>query len=152
MGLSAILATSSLVFSVVKYAGAAYLIWIGFGFLRNAGYHGAGETIGVKPVRSWTVYRQGILTNVLNPKVSLFFLSFLPQFVDPQTEFVFTPFAVLGMIFFTTGSIWCMFLVHGSAWLTDKFRNQSSMGGMLKKFTGALFIGLGVKLAFSHAK
>ncbi len=152
LGLSAILATSSLAFSIVKYAGAGYLIWIGVGFLRNGRHDDKLEAVERKRLSSWTIYRQGVLTNLLNPKVSLFFLSFLPQFVDLQTEFVLIPFIVLGMTFFTTGSIWCMILVYGSAWLTDKFRNRTAMGGILKKLTGTLFVGLGIKLAFSHAQ
>ena len=152
LGLSAILATSSLAFSIVKYAGAGYLIWIGVGFLRNGRHNDKLEAIERKRLSSWTIYRQGVLTNLLNPKVSLFFLSFLPQFVDLQTEFVLIPFIVLGMTFFTTGSIWCMVLVYGSAWLTDRFRNRTAMGGILKKLTGTLFVGLGIKLAFSHAE
>ncbi len=152
LGLSAILATSSLAFSIVKYAGAGYLIWIGVGFLRNGRHNDKLEAVERKRLSSWTIYRQGVLTNLLNPKVSLFFLSFLPQFVDLQTEFVLIPFIVLGMTFFTTGSIWCMILVYGSAWLTDKFRNRTAMGGILKKLTGTLFVGLGIKLAFSHAE
>ena len=152
LGLSDILATSSLSFSIVKYAGAGYLIWIGVGFLRNGRHNDKLEAIERKRLSSWTIYRQGVLTNLLNPKVSLFFLSFLPQFVDPQTEFVLIPFIVLGMTFFTTGSIWCMVLVYGSAWLTDRFRNRTAMGGILKKLTGTLFVGLGIKLAFSHAE
>ena len=152
LGLSAILATSSLAFSIVKYAGAGYLIWIGVGFLRNGRHDDKLEAVESKRLSSWTIYRQGVLTNLLNPKVSLFFLSFLPQFVDLQTEFVLIPFIVLGMTFFTTGSIWCMVLVYGSAWLTDNFRNRTAMGGILKKLTGTLFVGLGIKLAFSHAE
>ena len=152
LGLSAILATSSLAFSIVKYAGAGYLIWIGVGFLRNGRHDDKLEAVERKRLSSWTIYRQGVLTNLLNPKVSLFFLSFLPQFVDLQTEFVLIPFIVLGMTFFITGSIWCMVLVYGSAWLTDKFRNRTAMGGILKKLTGTLFVGLGIKLAFSHAE
>jgi len=152
LGLSAILATSSLAFSIVKYAGAGYLIWIGVGFLRNGRHDDKLEAVESKRLSSWTIYRQGVLTNLLNPKVSLFFLSFLPQFVDLQTEFVLIPFIVLGITFFTTGSIWCMVLVYGSAWLTDKFRNRTAMGGILKKLTGTLFVGLGIKLAFSHAE
>lgn len=152
-GLSAVLATSALAFRVVKYAGAVYLIWIGIGYLRSrapAVDQAPGRChVGVNP---WTVYRQGVLTNLLNPKVSLFFLSFLPQFVAPQTEFIFVPFMVLGLILFTTGSLWCTVLVYGSAWLTVRLRSRAPVGNALYKLTGALFIGLGVKLAFSHTK
>ena len=152
LGLSVILATSSMAFSIVKYAGAGYLAWIGIGFLRNGKHGEMPEPMEKKQNIPWKIYRQGVLTNLLNPKVALFFLSFLPQFVDPQTELIFTPFVVLGMVFFTTGSIWCMVLVYGSSWLTDKLRNKTSAGVLLKKLTGALFIGLGIRLAFSYAE
>ena len=151
-GLSVLLATSSLAFSLVKFIGAGYLIWLGIGFIRSGRHDEELGAVEKEPVRLWLIYRQGVLTNLLNPKVSLFFLSFLPQFVDPKTEFIFTPFIVLGMIFFTTGSIWCTVLVYGSSWLTDRFKNNTAIGGMLKKLTGTLFIGLGIKMAFSHAK
>jgi threonine/homoserine/homoserine lactone efflux protein len=152
LGLSVILATSSMAFSIVKYAGAGYLAWIGIGFLLNGKHSETPEPMEKKQHIPWKIYRQGVLTNLLNPKVALFFLSFLPQFVDPQAELIFTPFVVLGMVFFTTGSIWCMVLVYGSSWLTDKLRNKTSVGVLLKKLTGALFIGLGIRLAFSYAE
>ena len=152
LGLSAILATSAVAFSIVKFAGAGYLIWIGIDFLRSSEHNDKVENVEKEQLGTLTIYRQGVLTNVLNPKVSLFFLSFLPQFVDPRAEFIFTPFVVLGLIFFTTGSLWCTVLVFGSTWLTDKVQNRASVGGILKKLTGTLFVGLGVKLAFSHAR
>lgn len=151
-GLSAVLASSAMAFSVVKYAGAVYLIWIGVGYLRSPN-HGAGtHKVGPKAnLQPGGIFRQGVLTNVLNPKVSLFFLSFLPQFVDPGAQLVFIPFLLLGMIFFTTGSIWCLVLVYGTTWVTGRLLCRPSMGGILKKATGALFVGLGIKLAISRA-
>ena len=151
-GLSVILATSALAFSIVKYLGAGYLLWIGFGFLFKGQKNQQVELVNQAPVKAWTIYRQGVLTNVLNPKVSLFFLSFLPQFVVPQqADAVFLPFLMLGMTFFTTGSIWCIALVLGSTWLKGKIGQQTAVAGITKKLTGALFVGLGVKLAFSQA-
>lgn len=150
-GLSAVLAASAMAFTVVKYAGAVYLIWIGIGYLRSPGArHTTPQTSPEKNLRPATVFRQGVLTNVLNPKVSLFFLSFLPQFVDPGVQFVFAPFLLLGMIFFTTGSIWCLTLVYGATWITGRLQQQAPLGMVLKKATGALFVGLGVKLALSR--
>lgn len=152
LGLSVILATSSLAYSIVKYAGALYLVGIGIGFFlrRDDGSALPGEPAPAPG--SVKLFRQGVLTNVLNPKVALFFLSFLPQFVTPQTQAVFWPFMVLGLVFFITGSLWCIFLVSGAAWLSARFRHRTSAGGWLKKFTGALFIGLGIRLAFSQAR
>ncbi|BBO70647.1 lysine transporter LysE [Desulfosarcina alkanivorans] len=152
LGLSVILATSSLAFAVIKYAGAAYLVWIGIGFIitRHDGASLPDAPASTPDPRK--IFRQGVLTNVLNPKVALFFLSFLPQFVSAQTDLVFLPFMVLGLVFFTTGSLWCLFLVYGAAWLSARFRGRSSAGGALKKITGALFIGLGIRLALSQAR
>lgn len=150
-GLSAVLAASSLAFGIVKFAGAGYLIWLGLGFLRSGNLsHTPAAPPANRSVPSWTLYRQGILTNLLNPKVSLFFLSFLPQFVNPGAERIVLSFVFLGLIFFTTGTLWCVILAYGSAWLTERFRQRTIAGGVLKKATGALFVGLGLKLAFSH--
>ncbi len=151
-GLSAVLAASAMAFAVVKYAGAVYLIWIGIGYLRDP-VRGADthKTPPEEDLRSGAIFRQGVLTNVLNPKVSLFFLSFLPQFIDPGVQPVFIPFLLLGLIFFTTGSIWCLVLVQGATWVTAKLQRRASLGGIMKKATGALFVSLGIKLAISRA-
>lgn len=157
-GLSAVLAASSLAFGIVKFAGAGYLIWLGIGFLRGGGSLNERDPSDAADVPAaprrlpfWTIYRQGILTNVLNPKVSLFFLSFLPQFVNPGAEQIVVSLVFLGLIFFTTGTLWCVVLAYGSAWLTERFRRKTALGGALKKATGLLFVGLGLKLAFSRA-
>jgi RhtB (resistance to homoserine/threonine) family protein len=152
LGLSMILATSSLAFNLVKYVGAGYLIWIGIGFICNKARPAQAKVKRNPSLNLWKTYRQGLLTNLLNPKVALFYLSFLPQFVSPQTEFIFGSFLALGLIFFTTGSIWCMVLVYGSAWLTDKLRAGNRMGDVLKKITGWVFVGIGIKLALTRAE
>ena len=152
LGLSAILATSSLAFSIIKYAGAVYLVWIGFGLIMNRNDRSALPDAPASDPNPLKIFQQGVLTNVLNPKVALFFLSFLPQFVTPQSDLVFLPFMVLGLVFFTTGSIWCLFLVYGSAWLSARYRGRRSTGSVLKKLSGALFIGLGIRLALSQAR
>lgn len=151
LGLSVILATSSLAFSIIKYAGAGYLVWMGVGFIMNRTDRSALPDAPSSVPNPWKIFQQGVLTNVLNPKVALFFLSFLPQFVSPQSDLVFVPFMILGLVFFTTGSIWCLFLVYGADWLSTRFRGRPSAGGVLKKVTGALFIGLGIRLALSQA-
>jgi threonine/homoserine/homoserine lactone efflux protein len=151
LGLSVILATSSLAFSMIKYAGAGYLVWIGVGFIINRSDLSALPEASSSAPAHWKIFRQGVLTNVLNPKVALFFLSFLPQFVSVQSDLVFVPFMILGLVFFTTGSIWCLFLVYGSAWLSARFRGRTATSGTLKKITGALFIGLGIRLALAQS-
>ena len=152
-GLSAVLAASAMAFAAVKYAGAVYLIWIGIGYLRSPAR--SVDSLHASPesnLQSGAIFRQGVLTNVLNPKVSLFFLSFLPQFVDSSVQPVFIPFLILGLIFFVTGSIWCLVLVYGATWVTAKLQRRAALGGIMKKTTGALFIGLGIKLAISRAQ
>jgi threonine/homoserine/homoserine lactone efflux protein len=151
LGLSVILATSSLAFSMIKYAGAVYLVWIGIGLLINRNDGPARPDTSPTVANPRKIFQQGVITNVLNPKVALFFLSFLPQFVSAQADAVFAPFMALGLVFFTTGSIWCLLLVYGADWLAARFRGPGSAGGVLKKLTGALFIGLGVRLALSQA-
>ncbi len=151
-GLSVILATSALAFAIVKFAGAAYLIWLGIGFLVNAsGRAGQPEIIPATP-DPWTLFRQGVLTNALNPKVALFFLSLLPQFVSRQAQPVFVPFMALGLVFLLTSGIWFLVLVNAAAWLSLRLRRRSPIGGMLSKMTGVLFIGLGIRLAMSQAR
>ena len=150
LGLSAILATSPLVFSIIKYAGAVYLVWLGVGFIISRNERSALPDAPSAATNPWKIFHQGVLTNLLNPKVALFFLSFLPQFVSVGSELVFLPFMILGLVFFTTGSIWCLFLVYASAWLSARFRDRRSTGGVLRKLTGALFIGLGIRLALSQ--
>ncbi len=152
LGLSVILNTSAFAFNAIKYIGAAYLIWIGINMFRSERTEDSFQTIEKRALAPWGIYRQGLLTNLLNPKVSLFFLSFLPQFVDPSTEYTFIPFILLGLILFTTGTIWCLLLAYCASWLTLRFRNRGSLGGMLKKITGTLFIGLGIKLALAQRR
>ncbi|MEJ2039197.1 MAG: LysE family translocator [Desulfosarcinaceae bacterium] len=150
LGLSVVLATSAMVFNIVKYAGAAYLVWMGIGLLRKtrADIHYKPEQ---KPnLRPWKLFHQGMLTNALNPKVALFFLSFLPQFVNPGSDLVFLPFMLLGLSFFVTGGLYCLLLVYASDWLTGRLKGPSRLGAMAGKLTGALFIGLGIKLAMSR--
>lgn len=150
LGLSVILATSSLTFNFIKYAGAAYLIWIGISMLCDRKKVEHVKALEEKSLKFWIIYRQALLTNLLNPKVSLFFLSFLPQFVDPTYEFTFTPFILLGLILFGIGAIWCLLLVYTSSWLAVKFRSKFFFGNWLKKISGVMFIGFGVKLALAQ--
>lgn len=151
LGISVILAASPLAFAAVKLAGAGYLIWLGIGFLKK---QKTDEPIGPNPVFEATnplkIYWQGVLTNTLNPKVALFFLSFLPQFISAQAQMVVLPFLVLGLVFLITGGLWLLFLVIGASWLSTRFRKYAAAGSLLKKLTGLLFVGLGIRLAFLH--
>jgi threonine/homoserine/homoserine lactone efflux protein len=147
-GLSLILSTSAVVFTIIKYAGAFYLIYLGIKTLLEKGK--AFETsISDAPTGSLIkIYKQGVFTNVLNPKVGLFFLSFLPQFINPDHVNGPAPFLVLGGTFLVTGTIWCLILNWTAALMTDTLRNNKTTRILMQKLSGIIFIGFGVKLAF----
>jgi RhtB (resistance to homoserine/threonine) family protein len=146
-GLSAILAASASAFLVVKFAGAAYLVYLGIRMLLEKTASPGQPPLHFDPQQSWTIFRQGMLTNVLNPKVALFFLSFLPQFVDPASDTKVLAFLFLGGVFIFNGTLWCLLLVRFAARLSRRVRESSRATSLLKCATGALFVALGVKLA-----
>ena len=147
-GLSAILATSAYAFTVVKLAGAAYLVYLGVKMLleRPAA---ASPGIDVPAAResAWAIYRAGLLTNVLNPKVALFFLAFLPQFVAPDASSRVTAFLFLGAVFVFNGTLWCLVLVLCASALSGRLRRNAAGARRLRQATGAVFVGLGARLA-----
>jgi threonine/homoserine/homoserine lactone efflux protein len=148
LGLSAILASSALAFSVVKYAGAAYLIWLGlkkiFGRIEAPDIDVASQGNGYA-----RLYRDGFIVNLLNPKTALFFLAFLPQFVEVSRGHVAMQIAFLGLLFTLLGFITdgCYALAAGTAgnWL------KRSRGYLKfeRYVSGVLFIGLGLTTAFA---
>jgi len=148
-GLSAILATSATAFRAVKFAGAAYLIYLGLRMLvaRPSVTEPAAE---LPRDRSWAIYRAGFMTNVLNPKVALFFMAFLPQFVDPAAPSKLAAFLVLGAVFMFNGTLWCLLLVWSAAAISRRLRTNRSTGTIVTRAAGAMFVGLGAKLAASR--
>jgi len=153
LGVGALLATSTTAFTMLKWMGAAYLVWMGIRLLLT---QGGGSTIvpsdmkaGPAALNLWRVYRQGFLTNVLNPKVALFFLAFVPQFIAPGTEDKVTVFLLLGLLF----NLNSLPINLGYAWLAGWASRhvgavQRAMHGM-DKAAGIMFIGFGLKLALS---
>lgn len=145
-GLSALLAASASAFLAVKIAGAAYLVYLGATMLfRRASAAAIPATFSSSGF--WSVYRQGVLTNVLNPKVALFFLAFMPQFIAADTPFKFAAFITLGLCFITTGTLWCLCLVWFSSLLGDRLRGSTTFAEVLNRTAGALFVFLGIRLA-----
>lgn len=148
LGLSAILASSALAFSIIKYAGAAYLIWLGLKKIFGRS-EPADADIKLKRHGYWRLFRDGFIVNLLNPKTALFFLAFLPQFVEVSRGHVAMQIAFLGLLFTALGLITdgCYALAAGTAgnWL------KKSRGYLkLERYvSGALFIGLGVTAAFA---
>ncbi|MCK4767248.1 MAG: LysE family translocator [Desulfobacula sp.] len=149
-GLSLILSSSAFVFMLVKWAGALYLIYLGIKTLleKNTAFEISHSEYTVRNLAK--TYRQGVLTNILNPKVGLFFLSFLPQFINPDHVNGPIPFLILGGTFLVTGTIWCLFLSLTAALMTNTLRNNKIAGILLQKLSGMIFIGFGLKLGFDN--
>jgi len=147
LGLSALLATSPYAFMAVKFAGAAYLVYIGVRALltRSNGLPG-GEAANQTDGR-WPAFRQGVLSNLLNPKVALFFLALMPQFIEAGSANKVGAFLALGLTFVALGVVWCMVLAVAAAKLRGAFLRRPSMANWLNKIAGTLFIALGLKLA-----
>ncbi|MBB3232718.1 LysE family translocator [Halomonas stenophila] len=148
-GLSAILATSALAFSLVKWVGAAYLVWLGLqALLARPGAAEAPPT-GVAP-GARTIYRQGILVSLLNPKVAVFFLAFLPQFVVPAAGPASLQLAFHGLLIIAVAAVIEPPLVLAGARLAGALRGRHRLGTWLEKGLGAVFVSLGVRLALSE--
>jgi len=146
LGLSAFLATSAWAFTFVKLAGAAYLIFLGIRALLER-QSDLAIPAHFKRRGAGAAFRQGILTNILNPKVALFFLAFLPQFIDSGTPSKTFAFLVLGLTFVTTGTIWCLILAWFSSAFSDRLRENPTVTALLNRAVGSLFIFLGLRLA-----
>jgi threonine/homoserine/homoserine lactone efflux protein len=149
LGLSAVLATSAWAFTAVKLTGAAYLIFLGVRALleRNQDLFIPAHFKRNDPA---SAFRQGILTNVLNPKVALFFLAFLPQFIDATTPSKTVAFLILGLTFVTTGTIWCLILAWFAAAFSARLRGNATVAALLNRAVGSLFIFLGLRLAVAR--
>ncbi|BDU17636.1 LysE family translocator [Lysobacter auxotrophicus] len=150
LGLSALLATSAMAFEFVKYLGAAYLVWLGIKAWRN-GDAGAtpADADAPKPRASGrSVYLRSVVTGVLNPKVALFFLAFLPQFVHPERGWVWLQFFVLGALLALIGFCNDLFLSFAAGRFGRRFAGGN--GRWMQRVTGTLFIGLGLRLAMQQ--
>jgi RhtB (resistance to homoserine/threonine) family protein len=152
LGLSALLATSAMAFTVVKIVGAAYLVWIGLGMLRqrraaDAAPAAADAVPGAIPYGQ--IFRQGFLTNVLNPKVALFFLAVVPQFIAPDAASKPLAFLLLGAIFDFNGMLWCHALALFTAFASQRLQAGAAVARWLNRAIGAMFVGLGVRLALA---
>lgn len=154
-GLTALLAASTVAFTVIKVVGAAYLIYLGGRMLlappeRDDAPAEEAETPAAKrprPLKS--LFMQGFLTNVLNPKVVLFFLSFFPQFVDPHAAHKALAFLALGAVFIVMSTIWNSLVAWVAASVTRRGAGKPGIKRWLDRVVGTAFIGLGARLAFT---
>jgi threonine/homoserine/homoserine lactone efflux protein len=146
LGLAALLRAVPVAYLVVRIGGATYLIYLGVRAIRSRSTFVLQR---VEPASLWAVFRQGVITNVLNPKVALFFLAFLPQFVDPSRGNPVVQVVALGLVFDLTGTLVNLGVAVGASRAASRLRGASRARDILQTITGALFIGLGLKLAFA---
>ncbi len=145
LGLSALLLALPLAYDVVRWAGAAYLVVLGVKALRSGG--GGLDVQALAPVSRRRIFLQGALTNVLNPKVALFFLAFLPQFADPARGPLAPQLLLLGAIFAVNGTLVCIAFALFASQLGAWLRTRYGVSRLLDRATGGLFVALGVRLA-----
>ncbi|MDT8990865.1 LysE family translocator [Curvibacter sp. APW13] len=158
VGVSALLAASSLAFTVLKWLGAAYLVYVGCRLLRSRGPVAmdleadyAYLSRASAEFSAQAVFLRGFWTNALNPKVALFFLAFLPQFIGPQVEHKSLAFLGLGLLF-TFNGLWVNIgWGLAAAWLASRAGLVNRSMYWLDKAAGVLFIGFGIKLALTAA-
>src|SRR5499427_3454950 len=148
LGLSVILATSALAFVEIKVLGGAYLVFLGMKMILDRRRELALPS-NFRRRTTFAAFRQGVLTNVLNPKVALFFLAFLPQFIDPASNMKIAAFITLGLTFATTGTIWCLVLAWFASNFSNRLRANETIAQWLNRTAGALFVFLGVRLAIA---
>lgn len=150
LGMSALLAASSVAFDVLKWAGAAYLLWVGWRMLRSPAPQALGAHGEPPPSALRTVFLRGFWTNALNPKVALFFLAFVPQFIPPTTEHKTLAFLFLGLLFnfngFWVNAGWAI----AAAWLAGRVGAVRRALHLLERTAGLMFIGFGLRLALAE--
>lgn len=148
LGLTLIFQTSALAFLIVKYLGAAYLIYLGIKSWREKNILNLQATLSI--VNAQRVFWQGVLSNVLNPKIAIFFLAFLPQFVDKGSSQVTLQLVILGLTFASLGLVFLLAVGYSSGtiggWLTRRPQYVQFLG----KLSGGLLVGLGVRLALTE--
>jgi len=149
LGLSAVLSTSATAFTVVKLFGAAYILYMAVGLLRSRKASGEAKAPVLAALPYRKIFAQGFLTNVLNPKVALFFLAFVPQFIALDAPSKAMAFIILGCIFNVNGMLWCCGLALTTAKASERLKLNPSVSLWLNRATGGLFVWLGVKLALS---
>jgi threonine/homoserine/homoserine lactone efflux protein len=148
LGVSAILAASAVAFHTVRYTGAAYLVWLGIRMIRTCNAELTVTTFA--PSRG--AFRQGILTEALNPKTALFFLSFIPQFIAPQAGHVFLQFVVLGALSVILNTTADLLVVLLAAPLERKLKNSAPFRRRQRVASGLGMIGLGAYVALADTK
>ncbi|MBV9882243.1 MAG: LysE family translocator [Sphingomonadaceae bacterium] len=146
LGLSAILASSQAAFDAIKYAGAAYLLWIAFSLVRQGQTN--GDAAPPRPVRA-RLFRTAMLVNILNPKVALFFLAFLPQFVDPAAGLPAAQILCLGLWFDFAGTLVNVLVAILAAGAAGRLREVRWLGRAARWFAATVMGALAIQLALA---
>jgi threonine/homoserine/homoserine lactone efflux protein len=150
VGIAALIRSSELAFDLVRYAGAAYLVWIGIQALRHRSAFSVEAARDQKALA--TIFRQSVIGNMLNPKVTLFFLAFLPQFVNTPAGNIGWQMALLGVIFMGVTIVVFGAVAIFSGWIGNWVRRKPVIGERLNVFAGITFIALGIRVALPLAK
>jgi threonine/homoserine/homoserine lactone efflux protein len=148
LGVSAILAASAVAFHTVKYAGAAYLVFLGIKMIRSRNAELPTQTSAPQG----SAFRQGILTEALNPKTALFFLSFIPQFIAPERGHIFFQFATLGVLSVTLNTAADLAVASLAAPLERKLKSSARFRRDQRTASGLGMIGLGAYVVFAESK
>jgi threonine/homoserine/homoserine lactone efflux protein len=146
-GVAAIFKTSQLAFSVLKYVGCAYLLYLAYKSYKNSGDGISGEKAPALPLKN--LYFRGVVMNITNPKVSIFFLAFLPQFCDPAKGSVFAQVTLLGIVFMITTLIVFGAVAFLSGTIGNKILKSPKAQGYLNKLASFVFLGLAFRLAIA---
>lgn len=145
-GVAALLKANPLVFHAVQYLGAAYLVWIGIGLLRQP--RALGEEGGIR-LTPGHYFRQAVLINLLNPKAIIFYMAFLPLFIDPARHQGVVTFATMALIIFVMGLAYCSVLIGVGNLLRRRILQHPRVGLWLRRVAGVFLIGFGVRLGVS---
>lgn len=149
LGIAALIRSSEFAFSLVRYAGAAYLIYLGVRTLMSQGALQVGSDN--TRISLWSVYKQSVIGNALNPKVTLFFLSFLPQFINVNAGNVELQMVSLGVLFMLQTVLIFGAIAFFSGSIGDRLRSNPAIANRLNIFAGAVFIALGIRVAWPES-
>ena len=152
IGLSALLMASSAAFTVLKWAGAAYLLFAGVQMLLSRSSPVTEAAVKGNETSLASVFWQGALTNVFNPKVALFFLAFLPQFVSAESAHKTLAFLALGLIFISSGTLWCFGVAAFAAKAAGRIRQSTGAMAWINRLLGGMFVYLGFRVAMLEGR
>lgn len=150
VGLTALLKAVPLAFEIMRYAGACYLLYLGIRILCSAGRPADNVKIEATPLID--IFKQGMITNMLNPKVALFFVAFLPQFVDTSSENVAFQLAGLGLLFDIAGTAINIMIAYAASYAGERMKTKMRSSVMLHRFSALIMILLGLRLAMERKK